>query len=389
MRISLYAHGGSANHGCEALVRSTVLLTKKENDEFTLLSERLEEDFYYKLNEIVRIESSHDPLPQGLRGLIYKIQMKIKHDERIFYRNIYRNSIQKAGKTDLAIAIGGDNYCYKGFAERFGVIDDMFLSHGTPCILWGCSIDPYRIDDSLIKALKRYHFITSRESITYNALKAAGFKNLYLIPDTAFRLNSISDELSENFDFQNTIGINLSPLISGYEKKKGITLANYEYLIEFILHNTTCKIALIPHVVWSHNDDRLILSQLYDKFRGTDRIFMVQDCNAMRLKGYISRCRFLVAARTHASIAGYSTQVPTLVVGYSVKAVGIASDLFGTAKNYVLPVDLLSRKEELTEAFVWLMNNEDKIRNYYSQHISTYVSGLDLINELPIFNRVN
>ncbi len=86
----------------------------------------------------------------------------------------------------------------------------------------------------------------------------------------------------------------------------------------------------------------------------------------------------MIAARTHASIAGYSTGVPTLVVGYSVKAVGIASDLFGIAINYVLPVNALSREEELTEAFSWLMK-------HYSQHLNNYIAGLNLIDELPIF----
>ncbi|MFR4670990.1 MAG: hypothetical protein ACLT69_14285 [Intestinibacter bartlettii] len=55
------------------------------------------------------------------------------------------------------------------------------------------------------------------------------------------------------------------------------------------------------------------------------------------IKGYISRCR-LYRARTHATIAAYSTCVPTLVIGYSVKAKGIAKDIFGTYENYVLPV---------------------------------------------------
>lgn len=384
MNISLYAHGGSANHGCEALARSTIQSLEKGN-KFTLLSERLEEDLKYGLNEIARIESSRNPLPEGLQGLIYKLKMKFMHDECIYYKTIYRNAIRKSGNTDLAIAIGGDNYCYKGFAEQFGVLNDMFASLKVPCILWGCSIDPHRIDKYLIEYLNKYQLITARESITYKALKENGIKNLYLIPDTAFKLKKIERELPKEFSPTNTVGINLSPLISGYESNKGITFANYEHLIAFILQHTDLNIALIPHVVWSHNDDRTTLNKLYQQYKSSDRIILLEDCNAMELKGYISRCQFLIAARTHASIAGYSTGVPTLVVGYSVKAVGIASDLFGTAKNYVLPVNALSREEELTEAFIWLMKHEENIRNHYSQHLNNYIAGLNLIDELPIF----
>lgn len=384
MNISLYAHGGSANHGCEALARSTIQSLEKGN-KFTLLSERPEEDLKYGLNEIARIESSRDPLPRGLQGLLYKLKMKFMHDECIYYQTIYRNAIRKSGNTDLAIAIGGDNYCYKGFAEQFGVLNDMFASHKVRCILWGCSIDPHRIDKHLIEYLSKYQLITARESITYKALKESGIKNLYLIPDTVFKLKKIERELPKGFSPTNTVGINLSPLISGYESNKGITFANYEHLIAFILQHTNLNIALIPHVVWSHNDDRTTLNRLYQQYKSSDRIILLEDCNAMELKGYISRCRFLIAARTHASIAGYSTGVPTLVVGYSVKAVGIASDLFGTAKNYVLPVNALSREEELTEAFSWLMKQEENIRNHYSQHLNNYIAGLNLIDELPIF----
>lgn len=384
MNISLYAHGGSANHGCEALARSTIQSLEKGN-KFTLLSERPEEDLKYELNEIARIESSRDPLPEGLQGLLYKLKMKFMHDECIYYQTIYRNAIRKSGNTDLAIAIGGDNYCYKGFAEQFGVLNDMFTSHKVPCILWGCSIDPHRINKHLIEYLSKYQSITARESITYKALKESGIKNLYLIPDIAFKLKKIERKLPEGFSPTNTVGINLSPLISGYESNKGITFANYEHLIAFILQHTDLNIALIPHVVWSHNDDRTTLNRLYQQYKSSDRIILLEDCNAMELKGYISRCRFLIAARTHASIAGYSTGVPTLVVGYSVKAVGIASDLFGTAKNYVLPVNALSREEELTEAFSWLMKQEENIRNHYSQYLNNYIAGLNLIDELPIF----
>ena len=63
-----------------------------------------------------------------------------------------------------------------------------------------------------------------------------------------------------------------------------------------------------------------------------------------------------------------------LFVGYSVKARGIATDLFGTDENYVLPVQDLKNERELTEAFCWMIDNEDKIRNHLNRFIPNYVN---------------
>jgi hypothetical protein len=49
--------------------------------------------------------------------------------------------------------------------------------------------------------------------------------------------------------------------------------------------------------------------------------------NAAELKYVILQCRFMVCSRTHASIAAYSSGVPTIVIGYSNKSKGIAADL--------------------------------------------------------------
>ena len=132
------------------------------------------------------------------------------------------------------------------------------------------------------------------------------------------------------------------------------------------------QIALIPHVVWNHNDDRIPLTKLYNQFKDTGRVILLEDHNAEELKGYIARCRFMVAARTHASIAAYSEQVPTLVVGYSVKARGIATDIFGTDKHYVIPVQTLKEKDDLTQAFQWIYEHESEIKAHYQQVMPRY-----------------
>ena len=68
-------------------------------------------------------------------------------------------------------------------------------------------------------------------------------------------------------------------------------------------------------------------------------------------------CSFFVGARTHSTIAAYSSGVPTLVIGYSVKSRGIATDLFGTYENYVLPVQEISEPDAMIRAYKWIIAN--------------------------------
>ena len=187
-------------------------------------------------------------------------------------------------------------------------------------------------------------------------------EKLRLIPDPAFTLGARELPLPEGFAEGNTIGINISPMIQDSEGEAGITMANYKALLEHIIRTTDMQIALIPHVVWARNDDRKPLGELYEALKTTGRVIQLEDASCEELKGYIARCRMFIGARTHASIAAYSSLVPTLVVGYSVKARGIARDLFGTHENYVIPVQQLKKKEELIGAFEWLKDYEDEVR---------------------------
>ena len=178
-------------------------------------------------------------------------------------------------------------------------------------------------------------------------------------------------QLPKGFVEGNTIGINLSPLVTDYADSN-LIIDNYRLLVRYILEMTDNNVALIPHVVKDGNDDRTILKVLFQEFRESNRVIMIEDCNCMQLKGYIARCRMFVGARTHATIAAYSTCVPTLVAGYSVKATGIARELFGTDVNYVVPVQNFKTSNDLIKAFKWLQEREEQIKNHLNNIMPEY-----------------
>lgn len=369
MNLTLYPHGGSGNHGCEAIVRATAHITGAS---LKLFSSRPDEDHRYGLDRICTILNDHQQFHRTSLQF-WRAFLKYKlGDAKALDTYYFSPIIQEAEHSDYALSIGGDNYCY-GVPENIYLINQTLRQRGVKTILWGCSIEPNAIDHRMLHDLKGYHHIIARESITYHALQEKGVENVSLIPDPAFMLQREDLPLPDGFIPGNTVGINVSPLIVNYESHHGATMRNYFRLVEHIINHTDMNIALIPHVVWPDNDDRKPLDEIYQHYSQTGRVVMIQDCNAEQLKGYIARCRFMVAARTHASIAAYSSQVPTLVVGYSVKAHGIATDLFGTSENYVLPVQSLENDEYLANSFLHLKENEAEILAQYSQTMPQYI----------------
>ena len=203
-----------------------------------------------------------------------------------------------------------------------------------------------------------YNRIYARESITYNALLNAGISadKLVLRKDPAFELITADiDKLPEGLISGKTVGINLSPMVLERAGDPELVKKSYRNFIRYILDNTDQNIAFVPHVVWGSNDDREPLSRFYEEFKGTGRVLLIEDSPAEILKSYIAKCSFFVGARTHSTIAAYSSGVPTLVIGYSVKSRGIATDLFGTFENYVLPVQEMQDPEALIRSYKFIM----------------------------------
>ena len=382
----LYAHDGSGNHGCEALVRSTCKLIGTDKDHAVLMSTRPEEDEKYGLSDVCTIldKTEKRPLdrtkPAFFRAY-YNLKIKHNYTPIEFYENRVADFVKKG---DVALSIGGDTYCYGSFMPLFKA-HKMYKYAGLKTVYWGCSIEPELLENpDVANDIRNFDLITARETTSYEALKKVN-PNTVLVCDSAFLLHANDVSFTENIK-TDVVGINASPLIEECEEGKGVVRQNYENLIEYTLNNTDMSVALIPHVVWEAVDDRKILKEFYEKYKNTNRVFLIDDCPCEDLKGYISKCRFFIGARTHSTIAAYSTCVPTLVVGYSVKARGIAKDLFGTWGNYVLPAQEIKEKNELTNAFIWLQENESNIKKHLSDILPEYKSrinnGLEALKSL-------
>lgn len=375
MKFTLYPHGGSGNHGCEAIVRSTAKLFPSSL--IHLYSNNQNEDEKVGLDSLCKVEKAEQCIRKTSLNYIWALmKSKFLKCANAFDELVFKHIIDDAKTSDYFLSIGGDNYCY-GANNFIYLVNRMIDRAGVKRILWGASVEPDSLNGQLLEDMKGFHKIWARESLTYEAMFAKGLKQTVLLPDPAFVLDRQDLPLPDGFVEGNTVGINVSPLIIGCENSDGVTMNNYHQLIAYIVSKTDMNVALIPHVVWPHNDDRKPLAQLHEFFKDTGRVCMIEDHNCEELKGYIARCRFMVTARTHASIAAYSTCVPTLVVGYSVKARGIAKDIFGSYENYVIPVQSLQGEMDLLNAFKWLLDNESVVKSRLCDCMPEYISRLD------------
>ena len=363
--ILLFAHGGSRNHGCEALVRTTTAILRRALGpcRFTVASRSPGDDRGILGEEEGMRFMRHGHAVGSLGWYGYAAAGRLAGRRSGLVALQYRRVLSQARHSDLCVSIGGDNYCYPNHGYLY-TIDRRIAAAGKPLALWGCSIEAALMSAALAQDLKRFAVITVRESLSLQALQDAGVaERAFLHPDPAFTLQREDLPLPPQWQPGNTVGLNLSPLALRHERTGGAIMAAAAALIGHILDTSDSAVALIPHVTSAHSNDLTPLRQLYEAYAATGRVALLgEQLNAPQLKGYIARCSAFVGARTHATIAAYSTGVPTLALGYSVKARGIARDLFGTEEGLVLPVQALEGPRQLIAAYEGLREREAELR---------------------------
>ena len=358
MKYFLFNHEGSKNHGCEAIVRGSmnIIENSDEKAEFVLSSNNPSDDIIIN-NITVKAAKTRDLTK--VEKLIAAVDLKINNSETYALQKMYSPIVSDAEDCDVCLSVGGDTYCY-GDNHGIQVLTRELKKRGKKTVLWGASIGAEDLSERKLESLRDFDAIFTREPITYELLKKNGANdNIYLFSDPAFCMERVEVEPIDGFTRENTLGFNISPLVaSGDPRKKEIA----EDFLRSVFENTTMKVLLVPHVVEENNNDYDFMKPIFEKFEHTGRIAILPpDLEARQYKGYIAGTRFFIGARTHSTIAAYSSGVPTIALGYSVKARGIAKDIFGEEK-YVLDIKAMTDYEELRDEFLKLLENENEIR---------------------------
>ena len=305
----MFEHAGSANHGCEAIVRSTVDMLGNNNKYF-LQTFNPKDDIYFGINHISMLVESKEGVvqPNSLTGLIMRTKSRVNPSIDFDTReSIYRHK-DLLKKNSIALSIGGDNYCYGSIINSMRDKLNAFKAKSIPCVLWGCSIDEKFINELVISDLKSYSLITARESITLDILNKYGLQNnSACCSDPAFTLKAQqTDWNSDVFKNNEVIGINVSDFMKLYNSYPDATYRNFKVLIDYLLKKTDCYIALIPHVTQNGNNDLEPCRQLANEFNNKRILLADGDFNCMQLKDIISKCTVCIGCRTHSTIAAYS-----------------------------------------------------------------------------------
>lgn len=349
-RFLLIGIGGVYNYGCEAIVRGTESILRREfpDAEIIYASRRPADD------------------RRRLAGCQVRVTDRGKH-RRYSLRNICRKALSTIGVTwhptsdpssllqnvDAVFSIGGDLYTLSatgGYSMSFAKFGDLAQRCGVPCILWGASVGPFTKNPAAEKAykehLKRLSLITARESATVEYLQALGVSdNVVACADPAYVVASErkAGSLPQGNAF--TIGVNFSPLSARHAcLNTGEAIDVQAKMIERIIRAHGARVVLIPHVVcdFDPGDDDL-------RYLRSLRRSLSPDCQHavtllehvpgfVAVKKQLAKLDLVIAARMHCAINALAARIPTILVAYSQKALGMAEYVYGN-RNWVVTIE--------------------------------------------------
>jgi len=379
-KILLIGIGGVYNYGCEAIVRGTEIIVRSEYPDANIVyaSHRVTDD-------CKMLEGSQVQVIE--RGRFKRYSLK----------NICRKLLTLAGikwcpmvdslglveGVDAVFSIGGDIYTLApngGYSMSFPKFGDAVRKRGIPYVLWGASVGPFttnlKAEKAYTKHLKGLSLITAREAATVDYLRTLGISaNVVSCADPAYVVAPEIKAAGIRQGSKFTIGINLSPLSVSYtDQAEDDVIHAQAKTIEGLIKIFDARIVLIPHVVtdFSESDDDLrylckIQKAVAFEYQGSLTL-LASDLGFVGTKKELIKCDLVIAARMHCAINALAAQVPTILIAYSQKAVGMCQYVYGNG-DWVLPLNMFTQEGVIEKKVRSIKDQEVKIRYYLSKRI--------------------
>lgn len=397
---------GLRNRGVEALVIPTIeqLLQRQPNLAIDVLT--LTPDY-----DATRLEIfGSKPIKDYLRNTNSTRLRKLFNNLFQFYKPLSINSqsnVDKISQASIVIASGGDLFSsdYKGFNRHLLPLK-LALDAGVPVVFLAQSIGPFKTKDEAdawVEVARRSKLITVREKLSYDYVT----KDLGLDPslvkhtaDPAFLLNPPSPEIIakilSNYGIdQDRPKIAIAPsqaicryAAQDYDKHTKV----WSQVVQLMVNELKAQVLIIPHVqeINVNNDDRIFATQLLKALNyNCDVRLAGADHTASEFKGLIGACDMIVAERMHPAIAGLSSGICTMPVGYSVKAEGIMTDLFGSKAQHnglLISIQQFLDADVACEAIINCWNKRHEVANQLNQVLprtkQAAVTNFDMIAEI-------
>lgn len=389
----LAGHETLANRGCEALVRGISEIVRSFDTDASFIAPSYDPSGDRKQwgsdpSGVVRFVNAYR-LPVHARAWV-KVQRKFP-----WIRNLYLPSpgipsslTREVSSCTAGILTGGDilslDYGIPSLLKWIGQAE-CFSASGRPMVLWAGSVGPFAADPfierRMVRHLRTYADVSVRESATFEYLTGLGLENVRIVADPAFVMQPQPWNVEAIFPRDpgsGLLGFNVSPLVKEFRgRAAGPTLE--ESVVAFLRHvveETDYSLVLIPHVdtpdgsAW--NSDFLYMQRLVElaSLPPERCVLAPRYMNAPSVKYLISKCRFFIGARTHSTIAAWTTHVPTISIAYSVKARGLNRDLFGD-QRYIVETPAVT-KETLIDALSLLEQDETGIRDLLGTKIPVF-----------------
>ncbi|MFX0140033.1 MAG: polysaccharide pyruvyl transferase family protein [Candidatus Hodarchaeota archaeon] len=251
---------------------------------------------------------------------------------------------------DIVISCGGgflhDSAGYTFLIHLYSIFLALLLNK--PTVLYAQSIGPFK--NKLYKwitksILNKVSLITVREKISYKYLLEMGINKprIILTADSAFVINSISENKAKQLLLEEGIILNDSPLIGVtvrhwvFPRSKNIDRKHIEFvrkmteIINYLIERKSATIIFLPQAINPYDiksDDRNVAIQIFHRTKYKRNVNVLEkDFSPEELKGISGLMDIFIGTRMHSNIFAASMGTPVIAIEYLPKTRGIMSML--------------------------------------------------------------